>query len=256
MACQEDAQLAPLKLCNPEIRALSAEGDSGYDIPPATIDGGLVRIDGFHFWRYFSGASVTSCAEDWTIELGETPLPDAESSASFPQLFDLEVLIDASEATVLAASEIERPTTYDDLEGTTWVSNCDTCRACIVCNDLGCGGCRTACLGCTQRLLVDMDPLPSLSLDPDADPEAGVDVPLVVLSASGQAAASLTLAAACRDQIDNDGDGLIDDDDPECVFTGGWSERSECNDGLDNDRDGLIDAEDPACGLGISETGT
>ena len=54
----------------------------------------------------------------------------------------------------------------------------------------------------------------------------------------------------CLDGWDNDGDGLIDMEDLECSYTFDH-ERSmdpECGDGWDNDRDGLIDLDDPDCG--------
>jgi hypothetical protein len=58
--------------------------------------------------------------------------------------------------------------------------------------------------------------------------------------------------AACRDGLDNDGDGLIDADDPQCFDPSEDNEAADpdgpaCGDGLDNDGDGLIDADDPGC---------
>lgn len=67
-----------------------------------------------------------------------------------------------------------------------------------------------------------------------------------------------TIVYICSDELDNDGDGLIDSSDPAC-HTDGNSENSEsynpnsdtevteepivfeCSDGIDNDEDGLID---------------
>lgn len=56
----------------------------------------------------------------------------------------------------------------------------------------------------------------------------------------------------CTDSIDNDGDGLIDMEDPDCWKTpspppGPMPEPEVCNDGIDNDLDGYIDMEDPDC---------
>lgn len=50
-------------------------------------------------------------------------------------------------------------------------------------------------------------------------------------------------AAACADNIDNDGDGLSDLADPGCTGAGDPSERgtTACDDGLDNDGDGAPD---------------
>src|SRR5689334_9083169 len=57
---------------------------------------------------------------------------------------------------------------------------------------------------------------------------------------------------ACSDGVDNDGDTLVDMDDPGCSRPGDESEvdstRPQCDDGLDNDGDGQYDvAQDPGC---------
>jgi hypothetical protein len=56
-------------------------------------------------------------------------------------------------------------------------------------------------------------------------------------------------ATECSDGVDNDGDGWIDGDDPDCdvgdVEVGLGT--APCNDGIDNDYDSLVDAEDPDC---------
>ena len=103
--------------------------------------------------------------------------------------------------------------------------------------------------------------------DPDSFPES-------------TAAQFLSRLPLCNDGIDNDGDGLIDDDDPHCTdsdadiisdpteqllgsdpndvasfpedarldaalqFHGGYA---FCGDGIDNDGDGLADGDDPGC---------
>jgi len=57
----------------------------------------------------------------------------------------------------------------------------------------------------------------------------------------------------CGDGIDNDGDGLVDLQDPGCSNAGDDNETDEpapttqCNDGVDNDGDGVIDLSDPDC---------
>jgi hypothetical protein len=54
----------------------------------------------------------------------------------------------------------------------------------------------------------------------------------------------------CDDGIDNDGDGVTDqEDDPDCSLEGGYTSFFDvnCNDGLDNDGDELTDAADPGC---------
>ncbi len=65
----------------------------------------------------------------------------------------------------------------------------------------------------------------------------------------------------CADGIDNDGNGLIDEQDDSCFYPwsvegagndpddlqAGYAGIGECNDGIDNSGNGLIDALDPAC---------
>lgn len=62
---------------------------------------------------------------------------------------------------------------------------------------------------------------------------------------------SAVLIPACSDYADNDGDGLIDLDDPGCADADDNDESdatSQCQDGLDNDGDGLVDyPEDIGC---------
>jgi len=53
---------------------------------------------------------------------------------------------------------------------------------------------------------------------------------------------------ACRDGLDNDGDGLRDyPSDPGCASPDSPSESPECSDGLDNDADGAVDGVDADC---------
>ena len=51
----------------------------------------------------------------------------------------------------------------------------------------------------------------------------------------------------CNDGIDNDGDGLIDCNDPDCQYLPTIELGCNCNDGIDNDSDGNIDSFDPDC---------
>lgn len=56
----------------------------------------------------------------------------------------------------------------------------------------------------------------------------------------------------CSDGEDNDGDGLADGRDPDCVHgdhtnEGGAAPLSLCGDGVDNDLDGLVDGADAEC---------
>ena len=61
-----------------------------------------------------------------------------------------------------------------------------------------------------------------------------------------------TIRTACTDGVDNDGDGLVDLEDPGCDGPDDEDERGSlqtqaCSDGADNDDDGLIDLDDPGC---------
>ena len=53
-------------------------------------------------------------------------------------------------------------------------------------------------------------------------------------------------AEVCDDGIDNDGDGLVDCEDPDCAGSPECIPEI-CDDALDNDGDGLTDCEDSEC---------
>ena len=80
---------------------------------------------------------------------------------------------------------------------------------------------------------------------------------------TGEVAATIPFAPACRDGIDNDGDGLVDGADPSCEAPDGASEDKPviegdlpaCADGIDNDGDGLADfPDDPGCRAPLDPT--
>jgi len=99
---------------------------------------------------------------------------------------------------------------------------------------------------------------------PGTDRDAGAGLLAARASADAE-------AASCHDGIDNDGDGLVDLDDPGCANANDPSERNPavaCDDGKDNDGDGLIDfpadpgcfraystSENPACNNGLDDDG-
>lgn len=74
----------------------------------------------------------------------------------------------------------------------------------------------------------------------------------------------VSLTHECRDGLDNDGDGVADQQDPQCFGPLGSESpdgigrlpQDVCADGLDNDGDGFFDRDDPECrlGLGTSES--
>lgn len=60
----------------------------------------------------------------------------------------------------------------------------------------------------------------------------------------------------CDDGIDNDWDGWVDEDDPDCANgdrESGFGETA-CNDNADNDDDGYIDSADPGCEDGFDDS--
>jgi hypothetical protein len=76
--------------------------------------------------------------------------------------------------------------------------------------------------------------------------------------ASGSTEAPQQPSGECADGIDNDGDGSIDGGDPECASTNTEAlqqQSGECADGSDNDGDGSIDGGDPECASGETESG-
>ncbi len=92
---------------------------------------------------------------------------------------------------------------------------------------IGGGGCSA---GCGSDAPSDSEYLASAALIGRADAEAPFE--------------------DCDDGIDNDADGLIDCDDPDCFADPDCQgETEDCTDGIDNDGDGLIDCDDPDCAL-------
>jgi hypothetical protein len=54
-------------------------------------------------------------------------------------------------------------------------------------------------------------------------------------------------AENCTDGVDNDGDGVTDQQDPDCQSPEGPPGDPSCSDGIDNNGNGLTDANDPGC---------
>ncbi|TNE84678.1 MAG: hypothetical protein EP330_28830 [Deltaproteobacteria bacterium] len=51
----------------------------------------------------------------------------------------------------------------------------------------------------------------------------------------------------CVDRVDNDGDGLVDCDDPDCDGSRACRFAEVCDNGVDEDGDGRVDCDDPDC---------
>jgi len=89
----------------------------------------------------------------------------------------------------------------------------------------------------------------------NADPAAPMVPPYVMATATwGTAPCTPTepFEVTCNDGIDNDCDGLVDGNDPDCQCTATEPTEVTCNDGLDNDCDGLVDMADPDCQTGMA----
>jgi hypothetical protein len=63
---------------------------------------------------------------------------------------------------------------------------------------------------------------------------------------SGEGETNATSDSTCNNGIDDDGDGLIDAEDDNCV-DGSAGESADCSNGIDDDADGWTDQEDPDC---------
>jgi hypothetical protein len=86
----------------------------------------------------------------------------------------------------------------------------------------------------------------------NADPAAPMVPPHVMATATwGTPVCTPTepTEVTCNDTFDNDCDGLIDFDDPDCQVCSPDEQGTEltCDDGIDNDCDGLIDVDDSDC---------
>ena len=103
---------------------------------------------------------------------------------------------------------------------------------------------------CSDTLDNDGDGL-SDDLDPDCDDD------LDATESGGRTARPADLAPVgglfladaqpCEDGIDNDRDGLTDDEDDACAISSVGETLPECGDGIDNDGDGLTDDDDESC---------
>jgi hypothetical protein len=58
----------------------------------------------------------------------------------------------------------------------------------------------------------------------------------------------------CHNGLDDDFDGRMDCEDPDCLGSCSEETPAECSDGKDNDGDGLVDAADPRCWLSAPPT--
>jgi hypothetical protein len=79
------------------------------------------------------------------------------------------------------------------------------------------------------------------------DLNTGAAPSMQFVSGNGGGGCPVEPGPLCDDGLDNDGDTLIDEEDPDCSLEGGTPFGLNCADGIDNDEDGLTDVEDPGC---------
>ena len=81
----------------------------------------------------------------------------------------------------------------------------------------------------------------------------------VIATATPTPTPTVETGVGCIDLIDNDNDGLIDCDDPDCTAdpfcVGALTETGSCTDFVDNDFDGFRDCDDPDCSTDQSCSG-
>lgn len=138
----------------------------------------------------------------------------------------------------------------------------------IDCQDPGCGGtCEAKPSACRNHSDDDLDGRMDCD-DPDCeawcpppDPEHGSSGSFDESQCDAFAGCETTLCAwicgyepkaLCHNELDDDGDGLVDCADPDCAAESGDDGCAEgdsisCADGLDNDGDNLVDCEDVVC---------
>jgi subtilisin-like proprotein convertase family protein len=90
--------------------------------------------------------------------------------------------------------------------------------------------------------------------DDDAGGDEGTVDAAVLYLCLCDGSAGCEVGVACLDGEDNDGDTLVDCDDPDCGNVAQCIPESECDDATDNDLDTLTDCADPDCdGIGTCE---
>ncbi len=101
--------------------------------------------------------------------------------------------------------------------------------------------------GSGQRLALDRDE--DAALDGDDNCPALANPTQQDTTPGGPGDACDPAIPVCRNGIDDDGDGMIDDGlDPGCRNADWHTESPQCDDGIDNDQDGRTDTADPQCG--------
>ena len=173
----------------------------------------------------------------------------SECNDGFDNDADGDVDVDDSGCTEATATEAELDASCsdgDDNDGDGYVDDEDPdCVLGLVEDDSFFG-----IYGCNDGL--DND----LALDnPDSDPEIEVTIDADDSDCRNafQGVEGPLVSGSCKEDdggLDDDGDGWVNADDPDCQDGGAREtgyEGTPCNDGVDNDLDTLVDSEDPGC---------
>lgn len=226
-ACEETTTTTTvsLPLCDPAITSLAPLDPAS---PPST-DGGSLVLVGRHFWGFASTAEVPISAPN---DESPTPTPDpAATPTATPEPpaeleYSTQVMAlrvgDKAARIVSAVERVVQPyVLVEDLEGNAQYLGCADCSTCLTDNPYSCGACDTACSGCEQAVTFE---LPKLDASAGQLEGESLRVNIVFFGETGQTpVSSFDLPLACQDGIDNDLDGVADDDDLDCQ-TSAWSE--------------------------------
>ncbi|MCA9526625.1 MAG: hypothetical protein KC549_10060 [Myxococcales bacterium] len=107
-----------------------------------------------------------------------------------------------------------------------------------------------ALTGCEGAVLACNDDWYGLQSHLELDLEAGQSIVLVVSGygdASGPYQLTIAPFEACENGRDDDGDGLVDCDDPACQLHPACWRPEICDNGVDDNGNGLTDCDDPDC---------
>jgi hypothetical protein len=254
----------------------SAETTIPIDADPLLINGTLNASVAIH-----QDADITSA-----LEVEEQEVAGPYNAAAVGSVEDLEVLIDAvGDDIPLVEADLLRGEVVAVCAGDTvqYSANSEAVNL-VVGGDASLGDLANDII---DQLFPGLDPLdPIVNVEETVItelPDGGLAVDALVITVLEAADAEVGLAQVrlghaelsgvtcgaaveppeCSDEADNDGDGVIDADDPGCHTDGDpdnpdsydpddddetdEGDTPDCSDGVDNDGDGVSDTEDPGC---------
>lgn len=242
---------------------------------PLAVNGTLIASASLH-----RNADITSA-----LEVETQSLAGPYNARAVGQAEDVEVLIDAVATDVpLVEADLLRSEVVAKCTGTTveYSANSEAANL-VVAGDNSLGGVVNDIIDQLFPGLDPLDPLVNLEENVVTPIPGGLSVDALVVTVLEAADAEVGLVQArighaelsgvtcgplpqCSDTADNDGDGVIDADDPGCHSDGDpdnpdsydpndddetdglpRTDAPECSDIIDNDGDGVADIDDPDC---------